>query len=149
VRAVVQRVTRASVEVDEKVVGAIPAGLCVFVGFVHDDTEQDAGVLARKVAALRIFVDDEGKMNRSVKEAGGAILAVSQFTLAGDVRKGNRPSFASAMAPDPARSLFDRFCEFARGQGLIVETGQFRAHMEVALVNDGPVTILLDTRRAF
>ena len=148
-RAVVQRVSRASVQVAGQVVGTIEGGLCVLVGVVRDDTEEDARFLARKVAALRIFVDQDDKMNRSVKDEGGAILAVSQFTLAGDVRKGNRPSFASAMAPDTARYLFDRFCEFAREEGLTVETGQFRAHMAVELVNDGPVTILLDTRRTF
>jgi D-tyrosyl-tRNA(Tyr) deacylase len=113
------------------------------------DEEKDVIALAKKVAQLRIFEDGEGKMNASVLEVGGAVLAVSQFTLAGDVRKGNRPSFISAMEPDPARGLFDRFCEELRNLQLVVETGTFRAHMEVSLVNSGPVTILLDSRKNF
>jgi D-tyrosyl-tRNA(Tyr) deacylase len=148
-RAVVQRVKRAEVTVSGESVGAIEQGLCVLIGVMKGDEEKDVIALAKKVAQLRIFEDGEGKMNASVLEVGGAVLAVSQFTLAGDVRKGNRPSFISAMEPDPARGLFDRFCEELRNLQLVVETGTFRAHMEVSLVNSGPVTILLDSRKSF
>lgn len=148
-RAVVQRVKRAEVTVDSSSVGAIGTGLCVFVGVVVGDEEKDIIALAKKVAQLRIFEDAEGKMNASVHDVGGAVLAVSQFTLAGDVRKGNRPSFISAMDPERAAAFFDRFCEEVRKLGLVVQTGRFRTHMEVTLVNDGPVTILLDSRKSF
>lgn len=148
-RAVVQRVGRASVRVGDEVVGAIEEGLCVLVGVAADDTEADARALAEKVVGLRIFEDEAGKMNRDLLEAGGAILAVSQFTLLGDARKGRRPSFVDAMEPTRAAELFERFCEEARAKGARVETGRFRAHMEVELINDGPVTILLDTRKVF
>jgi D-tyrosyl-tRNA(Tyr) deacylase len=148
-RAVVQRVTRASVAVEGEVVGNIEGGLCVLVGVGREDTDQDAIGLADKVVRLRIFEDREGKMNLSVLEQGGAVLAISQFTLLGDARRGNRPSFSSAMDPGRARELFDRFCETCRTAGVRVETGRFRAHMEVELVNSGPVTLLLDTQRLF
>lgn len=148
-RAVVQRVERAEVTVEGLSVGRIEKGLCVFVGVMDGDQERDILTLAKKVAQLRIFEDSDGKMNASVSDVGGAVLAVSQFTLAGDARKGNRPSFIAAMDPDPARQFFDRFCEEVRKLGLPVETGKFRAHMEVSLVNDGPVTILLDTQKSF
>jgi|SRR5690606_19946989 len=148
-RAVVQRVSRAEVKVESKIVGSIEAGLCVFVGVMVGDEGADASSLAKKVAQLRIFEDADGKMNLSVQDIAGCVLAVSQFTLAGDSRKGNRPSFISAMDPGPARFLFDEFCSSLRSHGIQVETGTFRAHMEVEIVNDGPVTILLDTRRAF
>lgn len=148
-RAVVQRVTRALVRVDGQIVGRIDSGLCVLVGVMEGDTSEDATKLAGKVVGLRIFSDATDKMNLSVKDTGGKLLAVSQFTLAGDVRKGNRPSFVSAMEPDSARKLFEDFCGAARALGVAVETGRFRAHMEVELVGDGPVTILLDTRRSF
>lgn len=148
-RAVVQRVSRARVTVAGAIVGEISLGLCVLVAAMSDDTSDDAATLAKKVAQLRIFSDREDKMNLSVLDVNGAILAVSQFTLAGDVRKGNRPSFQGAMAPDQAKRLFEEFRDAARALGVIVETGQFRAHMDVELVNDGPVTILLDTRRTF
>lgn len=148
-RAVVQRVTRASVRVGDELVGNIERGLLVLVGVASDDTAGDAGTLAEKVVHLRIFEDGAGKMNLDVQEAGGALLCVSQFTLLGDARKGRRPSFASAMAPEGALELFARFCEDCRRLGVPVESGRFRASMLVELVNDGPVTLLLDTRRVF
>ena len=144
-RAVVQRVTRASVSVAGEVVGAIGPGLCVLVGVGKDDAEADAGALADKVTGLRVFSDDAGKMNRSLLDVGGALLAVSQFTLYGDVRKGRRPSFGEAMEPEAANRLFERFVAACRARGVAVETGRFRAHMLVDLANDGPVTILIDT----
>jgi D-aminoacyl-tRNA deacylase len=148
-RAVVQRVTRASVRVGEETVGAIERGLLVLVGVAEGDTEADARALADKVVGLRIFEDADGRMNLDVSVVGGSILAVSQFTLLGDVRKGRRPSFTGAMAPDPARALFEHFVAACRAGGATVETGRFRAEMAVELVNDGPVTILVDTRGSF
>ena len=148
-RAVVQRVARAEVRVDGDVVGRIDAGLCVFVGVAEDDSESDAEALAAKVVGLRIFEDEAGKMNRDVLVGGAAVLAVSQFTLLGDVRKGRRPSFGAAMEPEGATALFERFCEACRGHGVRVETGRFRTHMHVELTNDGPVTILVDSKRVF
>ena len=129
--------------------GRIELGLCVLVGVGRDDSEQDAAALADKVVGLRIFEDDGEKMNLSVLEVGGAVLAVSQFTLYGDARKGKRPSFTAAMEPARAQSLFEHFCAECRTRGARVETGRFRTHMLVSLENDGPVTILLDTQRAF
>jgi D-tyrosyl-tRNA(Tyr) deacylase len=146
-RAVVQRALCADVKVDGETVGRIGAGLCVLVGVARDDTESDADGLAAKIVGLRIFEDDAGKMNRDVLEIGGAVLAVSQFTLLGDVRKGRRPSFGDAMEPERANALFERFCAACRGHGARVETGRFRAHMQVELTNDGPVTILVDSQR--
>jgi D-aminoacyl-tRNA deacylase len=148
-RAVVQRVMRASVRVGEETLGAIERGLVVLVGVAEGDTEADARILAGKVVGLRIFEDEAGKMNLDLPAAGGAMLAVSQFTLLGDVRKGRRPSFTAAMAPDPARELFERFVTLSAERGIRVETGRFRAEMAVELVNDGPVTILLDTKGTF
>ncbi len=148
-RAVFQRVTRAQVSVEEEVVGSIDAGGCVFVGVGRDDDERDADTLAGKVAGLRVFEDADGKMNQSVLDLGGALLAISQFTLHGDVRRGKRPSFTEAMEPVRANQLFETFCGKCRERGLQVETGTFRAHMVVELVNDGPVTILLDTKKQF
>jgi D-tyrosyl-tRNA(Tyr) deacylase len=148
-RAVVQRVSRAEVRVGEEVVGGIAGGLVVLVGVAKDDADEDASALAKKIVGLRIFEDEGGKMNRDVLEAGGGVLAVSQFTLLGDVRKGKRPSFGDAMEPERASALFDAFCAACRALGAPVETGRFRAHMEVELVNDGPVTILVDTARVF
>jgi D-tyrosyl-tRNA(Tyr) deacylase len=148
-RAVVQRVTRASVQVEGSIVGEIGAGLLVLLGVATEDGEQDARFLADKVAALRIFEDADGKMNRSVSDTQGGVLAVSQFTLLGDVRKGNRPSFMAAAPPAEASALYDRFCALLREKGLTVATGVFRAEMKVELVNDGPVTILLDSARLF
>lgn len=148
-RAVVQRVSRAEVRVDGEVVGRIEQGLCVLVGVGQKDSDDDASLLADKVVGLRIFEDEEGKMNRDLTQVGGAVLAVSQFTLFGDARKGRRPSFTQAMEPGRAAELFQRFCAACRERGVKVETGRFRAHMHVELVNDGPVTILLDTERVF
>jgi D-tyrosyl-tRNA(Tyr) deacylase len=148
-RAVVQRAARGQVRVDGQVVGAIGAGLVVLLGVAEGDAEADAASLADKVAGLRVFEDEAGKMNRAVAEVGGAVLVVSQFTLLGDARKGNRPSFTAAAPPDRANALYERFCELLRAKGLTVATGIFRAHMEVELVNDGPVTLLLDTTRLF
>ncbi len=148
-RAVVQRVSRAQVTVEGEQVGAVELGLCVLVGVARDDTEADAAQLAGKVAGVRIFEDDEGRMNLGVKDVGGAVLAVSQFTLLGDMRKGKRPSFGDAMEPARAEQLFELFCERVREQDLRVETGRFRTHMKVELVNEGPVTILIDTRKTF
>jgi len=148
VRAVVQRVTRAAVSVDGRVVGEIASGLLVFVGIAADDGPADLEYIASKVRDLRIFPDDAGRMNRSLRETGGGLLVVSQFTLAGDARKGRRPSFDTAAAPDVARPIFERLLIRLRADGP-VETGEFQAHMEVALVNDGPVTLLLDSKRTF
>lgn len=148
-RAVVQRVSEARVLVDARPVGEIGPGLLVLVGAAEGDTEADVEYIARKVAELRIFEDDEGKMNRSVADVGGAVLIVSQFTLYGDSRKGRRPSFSEAMKPDAAAPLVERVCERLRQHGLRVETGEFGASMDVALVNRGPVTLLLDSRKEF
>jgi len=148
-RAVVQRVSRASVEVDSTIVGDIGAGVLVLLGVASSDTPNDAEYLAEKVANLRIFPDSEGKMNRSVAEAGGSALVVSQFTLYGDVRKGRRPSYSDAAPPEKANELYQYFVERLKATGLRVATGTFQAMMQVSLVNDGPVTILLDSGRAF
>lgn len=148
-RAVIQRVTRASVTVEGELVGEIARGFCVLVGVATDDGEADAEALAEKVVGLRAFEDEAGKMNLDVTQVGGALLCVSQFTLLGDVRRGRRPSFTDAMAPEPAALLFERFCAACKQRGVPVATGRFRAEMLVDLVNDGPVTLLLDTKRAF
>jgi len=148
-RAVVQRVKRASVSVEGRVIASIGNGLLVLVGVAEGDAEADAEFLADKVANLRIFPDDAGKMYRSVKESGGTVLAVSQFTLLGDARKGRRPSFIEACEPGRANALFERFSAKVREQGLHCATGKFQAMMDVELVNDGPVTILLDSKRLF
>jgi D-tyrosyl-tRNA(Tyr) deacylase len=146
-RMVVQRVSEARVEVEGKVTGSIGKGMLVLLGVAREDTERDAEFLAEKTAGLRIFPDEEGKMNRSVLEAGGGVLVVSQFTLYGDVRKGRRPSFDEAAPPDLARRLYEYYVEALRGKGVSVETGVFQAMMKVYLVNDGPVTILCDSPR--
>ena len=148
-RAVLQRVTRASVEVDGQIVGRIGVGWLVLFGVAKGDGDADADRLAAKVSGLRAFEDDAGKMNRDVSEAGGSILVVSQFTLLGDCRAGRRPSFIDAAEPGEAERLYLRFAEVLRGMGLKVETGTFRADMKVELLNDGPVTLLLDSRKAF
>lgn len=145
----VQRVSRAQVSVGEEVVGKIDAGLLVLLGVSKDDSSVDAEYLATKVVGLRIFEDENGKMNRSVVEMGGAVLAVSQFTLYGDVRKGKRPSFDDAAPPQVANQLYEDFVQKVRDAGVRCETGRFQAMMQVELVNDGPVTILLDSKRTF
>jgi len=148
-RAVVQRVSRARVTVAGEITGEIGRGLLVLLGVGNTDTETDADYLAEKVVGLRIFEDDAGKMNRSVGEVGGTVLAVSQFTLYGDARRGRRPSFDAAARPEQARALYEYFVEKIRGAGLRCETGRFQEMMEVELVNEGPVTILLDSRKGF
>lgn len=148
-RAVVQRVSRASVAVNERVVGEIGPGLLVLLGISIADAEADANYLAEKIAGLRIFEDEGGKMNRNVAEAGGAVLAVSQFTLFGDVRRGKRPSFDNAARPERALELYEYFVTQIRQHGLRCQTGQFQAMMSVSLVNQGPVTILLDSSKLF
>jgi D-tyrosyl-tRNA(Tyr) deacylase len=148
-RAVLQRVTRASVKVEESVVGEIGGGLLVLLGIAQDDTERDVKYLAEKIAGLRIFEDAEGKMNLSLVETGGALLVVSQFTLYGDVRRGRRPSWIEAAQPETAEPLYENFVTEARRHVASVATGSFRRMMQVELVNDGPVTILLDSRKNF
>jgi D-tyrosyl-tRNA(Tyr) deacylase len=148
-RAVVQRVSRAKVTVNEFVCGEIGLGLLVLLGVGKEDAEVDAVYLAEKVAGLRIFEDENGKMNRSLQDVGGSMLAVSQFTLYGDVRKGKRPSFDDAASPEPAKRLYELFVECIRGTGLQCETGRFQEMMQVELVNEGPVTILLDSKKTF
>jgi D-tyrosyl-tRNA(Tyr) deacylase len=143
-RAVVQRVSQASVSVDGKVVGEIGPGVVVLLGVTHGDTREQADWLAEKVAGLRIFEDAEGKMNLGLLDVGGAALVVSQFTLYGDARKGRRPGFSDAAPPEVAEPLVDYFAQALRAQGVPVETGIFRAHMLVEIHNDGPVTILLE-----
>ena len=148
-RLVVQRVTRASVTVNGEVTGKIGKGYMVLVGSEVGDTEADARLCADKLAGLRVFVDDEDKMNRSVLDVGGEILLVSQFTLLGDARHGRRPSFIAAARPEEAEPLLETMKAMLEEKGLHVETGRFRAHMDVELVNDGPVTILIDSRKVF
>jgi D-aminoacyl-tRNA deacylase len=144
VRAVVQRVVEASVSVGEDVVGAIGRGAVVLLGVASNDTDDDAERLARKVARLRIFGNEDGRFDRSLVDVGGDALVVSQFTLIADTRKGNRPSFTGAARPEQAEPLYERFCAALRDEGISVAQGMFGARMEVALVNDGPVTIILD-----
>jgi D-tyrosyl-tRNA(Tyr) deacylase len=148
-RAVVQRVSRASVEVAGLVVGRIGVGWLVLLGVARQDTEDDAAWMADKIAQLRAFEDDAGKMNRSVADVGGGVLVVSQFTLLGDCRTGRRPSFTMAAEPADAERLYLQVADILRASGLEVPTGVFRASMKVELVNDGPVTLLLDSRKAF
>src|SRR5208282_171729 len=148
-RAVVQRVSRARVTVAGSMSGEIGLGLLVLLGVGREDSEADVNYLAEKIVGLRIFEDEDGKMNRSVRDAGGSVLAVSQFTLYGDARRGKRPSFDAAAAPDQARRLYELFVERVRAAGLRCETGRFQEIMQVELVNEGPVTILLDSRKAF
>lgn len=152
-RAVVQRVTSASVTVDGQIVGQIVGqighGFLVFLGVSSEDTPADLDYMVSKVLGLRVFEDNDGKMNRSIADVGGSILAVSQFTLYGDCRKGRRPSFIAAARPDQANELYESFVTKIREAGVHCETGQFQAHMNVELVNDGPVTLLLDSAKAF
>lgn len=148
-RAVVQRARCARVEVADEVVGEIGLGLVAFVGAGRDDEDADADYVANKVAGLRVFHDDAGKMSRALAEVGGAVLAISQFTLFGDVRRGLRPGFDAAMEPARAEELYERFVAGVRARGLPVATGRFRADMRVFVENDGPVTILIDSKRLF
>ena len=148
-RAVVQRVSRASVTVDGEVVGNIDRGLLVLLGVAEDDSQHDVIQLAQKVTALRVFNDPDGRMNLSLADVNGSMLVVSQFTLLGDCRKGRRPSFVTAARPEIADELYRGFVAEVRGGGIHVETGRFQQHMDVALVNDGPVTLLLDSRKTF
>ena len=148
-RAVVQRVTRASVTVDSEVVGEIGSGLVILLGIARDDTEKDATYLVEKISDLRIFDDEDGRMNASMKDIGGGLLVVSPFTLHGDVRRGLRPSWIDAAPPEVAEPLYDFFVKHARVIVSDVATGSFRAMMKVELVNDGPVTILLDSKKLF
>ncbi len=146
-RIVLQRVKSASVSIEGSVVGEISQGFLLLVGVGPEDTSDDASYLARKIAGMRIFSDENGKMNLSIDQIGGKILSVSQFTLFADTKKGNRPSFTGAASPEAANKLYEEFNEILRTEyGLIVETGEFGADMQVSLVNDGPVTILLDTK---
>ena len=147
-RACVQRVRAASVTVGGDIVGQIDHGLVVLLGVAQGDTEQDAKQLADKIVRLRIFEDDQDKMNRSLVDTGGSMLVVSQFTLLGDCRKGRRPSFAAAATPELAEQLYELFVAEVAGQGIGVETGQFRTMMDVSLINSGPVTLLLDTKQS-
>lgn len=144
-RALIQRVSEAKVTVGGAVVGEIGAGFLVLLGITHEDGEAEAAYLARKIAGLRIFEDAEGKMNRALADVQGDVLAVSQFTLYGDTRKGRRPSFVNAARPEQAEPLYQRFCELLRAEGVSVAQGVFQAEMKVHLVNDGPVTLWLDT----
>ena len=149
VRAVVQRVSEAHVTVGGQVTGQVGQGLLVLLGVAEGDTIEDAIFLARKISGLRIFEDSQHKMNLSVQDLGGGVLVVSQFTLLGDCRKGRRPSFVEAAAPEHAQDLYLQFVEAVKEQGICVGTGRFQQHMDVSLVNDGPVTLLLDSRKQF
>jgi D-tyrosyl-tRNA(Tyr) deacylase len=144
-RALVQRVLRARVTVEGQVSGAIRAGLLVLLGATHEDRESDADWTARKIAGLRIFADERGLMNRDVRAVGGSVLAVPQFTLYGEARRGRRPDFVRAARPEHAEPLFERFCTTLAGEQVTVARGVFRVHMEVELVNDGPVTLLIES----
>lgn len=148
-RAVVQRVTQAEVVVDGQIVGRIDKGLLTLIGVAADDDSRDAETLAEKIAGLRCFADNAGKFNLSVEEVGGSILAISQFTLLGDCRKGRRPSFTEAARPELAVPLYEAVVRHLRQRGITVATGEFGAHMHVHLVNDGPVTLMIDTKKAF
>ena len=148
-RAVVQRVLRASVAVNGLEVGSINQGILVLLGVGHKDVRQDAEYMAEKVVHLRIFADEQGKMNRSLLDVSGGLLAVSQFTLWGDCRKGRRPSFVAAAEPAKAETLYEAFIDHARSLGVTVASGRFQEMMEVSLVNDGPVTLLLDSKKEF
>ena len=145
-RVVLQRVSHASVTVEEKVIGKIQRGFLLLVGVTHDDAMEDMEYLVRKIVQMRIFEDEEGKLNRSIQDIGGEILSVSQFTLYADTKKGNRPSFSKAAPGDVALEMFEQFNGLLRDTGIPVETGQFGADMKVDLLNDGPVTILLDSK---
>ncbi|MBE3569884.1 MAG: D-tyrosyl-tRNA(Tyr) deacylase [Bacillales bacterium] len=145
-RVVLQRSKEASVEVDGKTVGQISSGFVLLVGITHEDTEEDAAYLAEKISGLRVFEDDKGKMNLSILDVNGEILSISQFTLYGDTRKGRRPNFMNAAKPSHAKPIYDRFNELLCEKGMHVETGRFGAMMDVKLVNDGPVTLILESK---
>ena len=148
-RAIIQRVSKAEVVVDNDVTGKIQQGLLVLLGIEEGDSQKDCDYLADKVAGLRVFDDAEGKMNLAVTDVDGKLLVVSQFTLLGDCRKGRRPSFVDAAPPEIGQQQYEAFCQRIREQGIDVETGRFRSHMQVQLVNDGPVTLMLDSRKRF
>jgi len=148
-RAVIQRVSQSAVQVDSQIVGEIATGLLVLLGVSQDDEQSDVNWISEKIATLRIFEDDEGKMNRSLLDIKGSALVVSQFTLFGDCRKGRRPSFVAAAPPEQANTLYQDVVAELKGRGIPVETGVFQAQMAVALVNEGPVTMLLDSRKTF
>ena len=148
-RAVVQRVKKSSVTVEGETIGSIGLGFTVLLGIGKDDSEEDIKYLKDKITYLRVFEDEEGKMNLSLKDVGGALLVISQFTLLGDSRKGRRPNFMNALGGDKAESLYELFIEECKKEGLMVESGSFGAEMEVHIVNDGPVTILLDSKKTF
>ena len=148
-RAVIQRVTKGSVTVENELIGAIDSGLVVLIGVGTDDTPQDAQYLAEKIVNLRIFEDEQGKFNYSLLDVKGQLLAVSQFTLFGDCRRGRRPSFSTAASPDEAQLLYEKFVEEVKKFGVAVATGRFQAHMLVNIANDGPVTLLLDSKKSF
>jgi len=148
VRAIVQRVTRARCRVGDELTGEIGPGLVVLIGSTHGDGEGDALWMAGKIAGLRIFADDEGKMNRDVREVGGAALAISQFTVYADARRGRRPDFVAAAPPEHAEPLYERFCERLEAEGVRVARGRFRTHMQIELENDGPVTLVIDSPTA-
>ncbi len=148
-RAVLQRVAKAQVCIEGETVGSIGPGLAVLLGVEQGDTETDAAYIAQKIANLRIFSDDADKMNLSVQQIGGSVLMVSQFTLLGDARRGRRPGFTQAESPDRADQLYEKTCSMLREMGLVVETGRFQTHMQVYVVNDGPVTLLLDSKKLF
>ena len=145
-RAVLQRVNKASVTVEGKVIGAINQGLLILVCAEQGDSDEEASYFAKKISKMRIFTDLNGKMNLSVLDVGGAVLAVSQFTLAANWKKGNRPGFSAAADPVEGKRLYEQFCTFLKAEDLVVETGEFGAHMDVQLTNDGPVTIIMDSR---
>jgi D-tyrosyl-tRNA(Tyr) deacylase len=145
-RAVVQRVKQTTLSVDEKLISSIPFGLCVFLGVTHEDEQKDADFLAKKIAALRVFEDENGKMNLSVKDVGGEVLLVSQFTVYGDASHGNRPSFTAAARPEKAQPLYDYAAKALSALGVPVKTGVFGADMKISQLNDGPVTILLESK---
>lgn len=145
-RIVIQRVSKASVSIDEEVVGQIARGFMVLVGVEEADSQEDVDYLVRKTANMRIFEDEEGKMNISLKDVGGQVLSISQFTLHANTKKGNRPSFVDAARPDHSLPLYEAYNEGLRQEGLIVETGEFGADMQISLINDGPVTIIIDSK---
>lgn len=148
-RAVVQRVSSSKVTVEDNITGQIKKGLLVLLGVTHEDTSSDVDYMIDKILNLRIFEDENGKMNLSLKEVGGELLVVSQFTLYGDCRKGKRPSFTNAARPEVATPLYEEFVQKSKDQDIVVQTGQFGAHMMVDLINDGPVTMLLDSSKNF